>query len=353
MPWNKVVGQPLSRWMSDGGNHADVVLSSRIRLARNIDGVPFPHRLDPRRAEAVVKQIEAGVKEINLLGLGSKVELYPLSKASGLERQILVEKHLISPHLAQSAQGRAVAISDDEGISVMVNEEDHLRIQILLPGQQLDQAWELASKIDDALEVKVPFAFHQQRGYLTACPTNLGTGLRASVMVHLPGLVLTGKANDLLTALGQSRLVVRGLYGEGSDALGNLFQISNQLSLGHSEDEIIRHLDQVTNQVVEHEHRAREALHRELGEQLEDRLHRAFGLLSQARIISSDEAMRLLSDVRLGVDLGLLPHVKVQALNELLVSTRPAFLQNQAGHEFSPRERDVRRATLIRERLSA
>lgn len=353
MPWNKVVGQPSSRWMGEGGTHADVVLSSRIRLARNLDGVPFPHRLDARRAEAVVKQVEAGIKEINLLGFGSKVELYPLAQASGRERQVLVEKHLISPHLAQAAQGRAVAISEDEGVSIMVNEEDHLRIQVLLPGQQLTQAWDMASKVDDALEQKVAFAFHQQRGYLTACPTNLGTGLRASVMVHLPGLVLTGKASDLLTALGQSRLVVRGLYGEGSDALGNLFQISNQLSLGHSEEEIIHHLDQVTNQVVEHEHRAREALYRELKEQLDDRLFRSYGLLSQARIMTGDEAMRLLSDVRLGVDLGLFPSVKVQALNELLVATRPAFLQHEAGHELSPRERDMRRAALIRGRLVA
>lgn len=339
--------------MNSGGPGADVVLSSRIRLARNIDGVHFPHRLDTAATEAVLRQVKAGVKEINLQGLGSKVELYPLTRASALERQVLVEKHLISPQLAQVAQGRAVAISDDESVSIMVNEEDHLRIQVLFPGQQLNQAWAMASKIDDAIGQKVAYAFHERRGYLTACPTNLGTGLRASVMVHLPGLVMIGQANHLITALSQNRLVVRGLYGEGSQALGNLFQISNQVSLGQSEEEIVRHLDQVTSQVLDRERKAREALYREQKEALEDRLLRAYGILANARILTSEEAMRLLSDVRLALDLGLLQGVDPKAVNELLVATRPAYLQQEAGRELNPRERDVLRATMIRQHLVA
>lgn len=350
MLWNKLVAKPGSRW-TDAGPNGDVVLSSRIRLARNVEGLPFPHRMNDAQAEQLVKQVEQGVKEINLMGLSGKVDLYRLGDISALERQVLVDKHLISPQQAQN--GKAVAISADEAISVMVNEEDHLRIQVLAPGLQLHQAWRTASSVDDALEQKLNYAFHPQRGYLTACPTNVGTGLRASVMMHLPGLVLTQQAGRLFHNLAQIGLVVRGLYGEGTEAAGHIFQISNQTSLGKAEEEIIEQLDGVVTKVIDAERQARQHLHSEMRIQIEDRVSRAYGLLSTARIITSEEAMKLLSDVRLGISLGLFPKLNTQMMNELMVAMQPAFLQKAEGRELNALDRDIRRAAMIRQRFGA
>ncbi len=352
MPWNKLVEKPLSRWMEATGEHPGVVLSSRIRLARNLANLPFPQRMTESHAAQLIRLVEQGVREINLMGLPSKVELYRLDDTPALDRQVLVDKHLISPQQAQNAQGRAVAISEDESVSIMINEEDHLRIQVLAPGLQLKETWRLASTVDDALEQKLDYAFHAQRGYLTACPTNVGTGLRASVMMHLPGLVLTQQAGNLFHRLSQLGLVVRGLYGEGTEALGHIFQISNQTALGKAEEEIVEHLEAVAGKVIEAEKQARQHLYAEKRLQIEDRIGRAYGVLSSARILSSEEAMRLLSDVRLGVDLGMFPHLDFRTLNELMVAMQPAFLQKAEGRELSPGERDVRRAALIRQRLA-
>jgi protein arginine kinase len=353
MPWNNLVAQPISKWTEAGGPEPQVVLSSRIRLARNIDSLPFPHRMNEAQAEQLIRQVEAGVREINHVGLASKVELYRLADTAPLERQVLVNKHLISPQQAQEARGRAVAISEDEAISIMVNEEDHLRIQVLSPGLQLQETWRVASIVDDALEQKLNYAFHTQRGYLTACPTNVGTGLRASVMMHLPGLVLTQQAGRLFHNLSQIGLVVRGLYGEGTEAAGHIFQISNQTSLGKAEEEVIEHLEAVVHKVIEAEKQARRHLCGEMRLQLEDRVGRSYGLLSSARILTSEEAMKLLSDVRLGIDLGLFPKLTYQVMNELMVAMQPAFLQQMEGRELNALERDIRRAALVRSRLGA
>jgi len=338
--------------MEAGGFSAEVVLSSRIRLARNVDGLPFPHRMAEGDAEKLIKAVTAGVKEINLMGLDSKVELFRLAEVPLIDRQVLVDKHLISPQQAQQAKGKAVAVSEDEGISIMVNEEDHLRIQCLAPGLHLSETWRVASLVDDAIEQKVTYAFHAQRGYLTACPTNVGTGLRASVMMHLPGLVLTQQAGRLFHSLSQLGLVVRGLYGEGTEATGHIFQISNQTSMGKSEEEIIHHLESVARKVIEAEKQARQLLFRDTRAQVEDRVGRAYGLLSTARIMTSEEAMRLLSDVRLGIDFGLFPKLSLSLMNELMVAMQPAFLQKQEGSELSALDRDIKRATLIRGRIS-
>lgn len=353
MPWNKLVTRPLTRWMEAGGPHPEVVLSSRIRLARNLDGLPFPHRLTEADAEKLIRAAEEGVREINFMGLSSKVELYRLADTPALERQILVEKHLISPQQAKEARSKAVAISEDESISIMVNEEDHLRIQVLAPGLQLQEAWRIASVVDDALEQKLHYAFDQEIGYLTACPTNVGTGLRASVMMHLPGLVLTQQAGRLFQNLSQLGLVVRGLYGEGTEAAGHIFQVSNQNSLGKAEEEIVAHLDAIVQKVIEAEKQARQILYRDMRLQIEDRVARAYGVLSHARILTSEEAMRLLSDVRLGIDLGVLPKLDYQTMNELMVAMQPAFLQRAEGRELSPYDRDVKRAALIRSRVAS
>ncbi|HYG56781.1 MAG TPA: protein arginine kinase [Symbiobacteriaceae bacterium] len=351
MPWNKLVTGPGSRWTEANGPEAEVVLSSRIRLARNLTNFPFPHQMTEAQSEELIQQVEQGVREINLVGLPSKVELFRLADTPTLDRQVLVEKHLISPQQAQQARGRAVAASQDESISIMVNEEDHLRIQCLAPGLQLKSTWQTASTVDDALEQKLNYAFDAHRGYLTACPTNVGTGLRASVMMHLPGLVLTQQAGRLFHNLSQLGLVVRGLYGEGTEAAGHIFQISNQTSLGKAEEEIIEHLEAVAHKVIEAEMQARRHLHAEMQMQLEDRIGRAYGILSSARVITSEEAMKLLSDLRLGIDLGMFPRLSQQTLNELMVAMQPAFLQKIEGRELNPLDRDVKRAALIRSRL--
>jgi len=350
--WNRLVARPASRWTEAEGPLAEVVLSSRIRLARNVSDLPFPHRMTEAQADQLIRQVETGVREINLMGLPTRVELFRLADQAALDRQVLVDKHLISPQQAQEARGKAVAVSEDESISIMVNEEDHLRIQCLAPGLQLKDMWRMASTVDDALEQKLNYAFHAQRGYLTACPTNVGTGLRASVMMHLPGLVVTQQAGRLFHSLSQLGLVVRGLYGEGTEAAGHIFQISNQTSLGKAEEEIIDHLEGVAHKVIEAEKQARRHLYSEMRLQMEDRLSRAYGLLTSARVMSSEEAMKHLSDVRLGVDLGLFPKISYRTMNELMVAMQPAFLQKEEGRELNPLERDVRRAALIRNRLT-
>lgn len=338
--------------MEAGGPHAEIVLSSRIRLARNLDAIPFPQRMKESDAERLLQAAEQGVREINLVGFQSKVELYRLADTPALDRQILVDKHLISPQQAKDSRAKAVAISGDESVSIMINEEDHLRIQVLAPGLQLQEAWRVASLVDDALEQKLQYAFDQELGYLTACPTNLGTGLRASVMMHLPGLVLTQQAGRLFHNLSQLGLVVRGLYGEGTEAAGHIFQISNQNSLGKAEEEIVANLESIVLKVIEMERQARQHLYREMRLQIEDRVARAYGLLANARIITSEEAMRLLSDVRLGIDLGVLPKLNSQGMTELMVAMQPAFLQRSAGRELNPLDRDTKRAALIRSKLS-
>ncbi|MFZ5816998.1 MAG: protein arginine kinase [Bacillota bacterium] len=352
MPWNNLVTRPTSRWMESGGPHPEVVLSSRIRLARNLDNLPFPHRMTEADAERLIRAAEEGVREINLMGFPTRVELYRLADTPALERQILVDKHLISPQQAKEARHKAVAISGDESISIMVNEEDHLRVQVLAPGLQLQECWRVASMVDDALEAKIHYAFDDKLGYLTACPTNVGTGLRASVMMHLPGLVLTQQAGRLFHNLSQLGLVVRGLYGEGTEAAGHIFQISNQNSLGKAEEEIVAHLEAIAQKVIEAEKQARQHLYREMRLQIEDRVARAYGTLANARIMTSEEAMRLLSDVRLGIDLGVLPKLDYQSLNELMVAMQPAYLQRMEGRELNPLDRDIRRAALIRGKLT-
>jgi len=351
--WSELVTRASSRWTEGTGPHPEVVLSSRIRLARNLYDLPFPQRMSDADTEKLLKAAEEGVREINLVGFPSKVTLYRLGGTTPLDRQVLVDKHLISPQQAKDAATKAVAISDDESISIMVNEEDHLRIQVLTPGLQLQEAWRTASQVDDALEQRLQYAFDEQLGYLTACPTNVGTGLRASVMMHLPALVLTQQAGRLFHNLSQLGLVVRGLYGEGTEAAGHIFQISNQTSLGKAEEEIISNLEAIARTVIDTEAQARQHLYREMRLQIEDRVSRAYGLLSNARVITSEEAMRLLSDVRLGVALGVLPAISYRTLNELMIAMQPAFLQRAEGRELNPLERDVKRAALIRSQLAA
>lgn len=336
--------------MKDGGPDDDIVLTSRIRVARNLQGYPFPILQTDSHANEVMNAVGEAF-QTDAMSEHGEYEMIRCRDLAALDRQVLVEKHLISPDLAEQEKRGAVILRRDEMVSIMVNEEDHLRLQCIMPGLRLNEAWQLASKIDDALEQKLTFAFHEKYGYLTACPTNVGTGIRASVMMHLPGLALSGSINRLLTAVSQVGLAVRGIYGEGSESYGNLFQVSNQITLGETEEEIIGNLESVVHQLIEHERNAREGLLQRNRIELEDRVSRSFGLLAYARRMDSKETLQRLSDVRLGIDLGIIQGVSASILNELMVTTQPAFLQKYFKRELSATDRDIRRAALIRERL--
>ncbi|MBA4495855.1 protein arginine kinase [Paenactinomyces guangxiensis] len=343
----------ISEWMRVKGPQSDIVFSSRVRVARNLTGFPFPMLSTSSQAEEIVRVVEeTWEKEQNHLPLLKDAELIRMKDLNELEKRVLVEKHLISPMLAEESPHGAVLLSKDESISIMINEEDHIRIQCLFPGLQLEEAWKMANHIDDWLEQKLSYAFDDQCGYLTSCPTNVGTGIRASVMVHLPALAMTQQLNRLLPAITQVGLAVRGIYGEGSEALGQLYQVSNQVTLGQSEEEIIDKLQGVVGQMIQHEQSARQRLLEVSSIQMEDRVHRSYGILAHSRIIDSKEAMKRLSDVRLGIDLGLIRGVSASVMNELMVMIQPGFLQQYAGQRLDAEERDIRRSRMIMERLA-
>ncbi|GAA3412019.1 protein arginine kinase [Paenibacillus hodogayensis] len=351
MDRSNIFAQALSDWMKGNSPDSDVVISTRIRLARNLLNLPFPMLATNAQSQEVLEQLVKVLKSDELQQI-SPMELFILDELDELQRKVLVEKHLISPNLANESRNGAVMISDNESVSIMVNEEDHLRIQCLSPGFQIREAWDVANRIDDVFESQVDYAFEERHGFLTSCPTNVGTGIRASVMMHLPALVLTQQMNRILQAINQVGLAVRGIYGEGSEAIGNVFQVSNQITLGQSEEEIIDNLHSVAKQIIEHERAARQKLLAESRIRVTDRVKRSYGILSHAAIMDSKEASQRLSDVRLGVDLGLLDGVSPHALNELMVMTQPGFLQQYARTKLSADDRDVRRAELIRDKIA-
>lgn len=336
-----------AEWLKGEGPDARIVVSSRIRFARNIRGARFPGRADAAERSEVLARVEKSLGVARLMQGSLMVHLDGLSE---LDRQFLVERHLISREHARGDEGSALAIGDKEIMSVMVNEEDHLRIQILHSGFQLKSALAEINELDDEIEKNLEYAFLPSVGYLTSCPTNVGTGMRASVMMHLPGLVLAKQINQVLQAIAKLGLAVRGLYGEGTEASGNLFQISNQVTLGKAEDDIVDNLQGVINQIVEHEKKAQQALFKKNLKAVEDRVYRAYGLLSRARIISSKEAIDLLSALKFGLDFQIIG-LDLGVINELFIVTQPAHLQKLAGTELKPEERDIFRADLIRKKL--
>lgn len=344
------MNEAISPWMREDGPDSDIVLSSRIRLARNFAQYSFPIHADEDVLLNISKDIQDKYEHKSFGGY-QDFEFISIQKLSPVERRVLVEKHLISPHLAEHDNTSAALISENEQVSVMINEEDHLRIQLYFPGFQLDKALKNAFEFDDWLEEEINYAFDETRGYLTSCPTNAGTGMRASVMMHLPALALTQQINRMIPAINQLGLVVRGIYGEGSEALGNIFQISNQITLGKSEENIVEDLQSVVHQLIEHERKARKKVMEQSSMKLEDRIFRSYGVLEHSRIIESKEAAKCLSNVRLGIDIGIIQHVSRNILNELMILTQPGFLQQYAKKTLTPHERDVLRASLIRERL--
>lgn len=338
---------PTTSWSTGSGPDADVALSSRVRLARNLAHLRFPGHQTHDEAVEVLALVERAVHI-----LGPDWDFYHLSGETPADRRVLVDKHLISPLLAKRFEEAGLALNTSESGSLMVNEEDHVRLQVLASGRDLEAAWRRATEMDDRLEADLEFAFDPVLGYLEASPANVGTGIRVSAMVHLPVLVLTGRVGTVLNAVQKLGYTVRGLYGEGTEAVGNLFQVSNQRALGLTEEEIVGHFDQVLQQLIAAERQVRSDFHQQFAHQLADRVGRAHGLLTGAQILTTSEAMRLISDVRLGAALQMLPEVDYQTVHDLLVVSRSGYLARVAGRELPAVERDVLRARLIRERLS-
>ena len=337
-------------WHSAHGPHEDVVVSTRIRLARNVEGFYFPSRLKGSDRRRLIKSVEVAT---NGQSCFKQCGLFQSANLDAVELQLLLERHLISREFSSEKGERAVLLSPDESLSLMLMEEDHVRLQVFEAGLNLKEAWKKASLADDQLQKKIRFSFDPKIGYLTACPTNVGTGLRASCMLHIPCLVITKQIQKVLQALTKLNLAVRGMFGEGSQALGNFFQFSNQVTLGQAEGEVIDNLLSVIEQVVSHEREAMGQLQRAKTLELQDQVWRAAGLLKSARVISSSEAISLLSMIRLGMNLKFfgknLDHAQ---LNKLFLSIQPGHLQKTRGRELSISERDSYRAEFIRKQLA-
>lgn len=337
-------------WLSADGDLADHVISSRVRLARNLARVPYPSVANSTQLSEVIDTLAACTDLLEGFAPG---RFFRARELDATDRQLLVERHLTSPEFMRENSELGVFVSEGEQISVTVNEEDHLRIQTLGSGLSLQTAWQSACNVDRGLDERLTFDFDRDFGYLTACPTNVGTGLRASVLVHLPALVLTREIESYLNRLSKLGFVARGFYGEGTDVQGNLFQLSNQTTLGQTEEEITSGLESITRQMVDQEREAEKTLLRDARTELEDRVWRAWAVITHARMLNASEMMNLLSAVRLGAGLGILHDVPKSTLNELLVLTQPAHLQKAGGGALTTEERDVRRAEFFRERLKA
>ena len=335
-------------WLKGTGPNSDIVMSSRVRLARNLEKMPFSNWAGKKESKEIAETLERAVSSADLMQGSLAIRM---AEIDDVDKQFLLERHLISREHVVGTDHKAVVIGDKEIINIMINEEDHLRIQILQSGFNLQECWRIASRLDDALHRKLRFAFHPEWGYLTACPTNAGTGLRASLMLHLPALVMTKQVNRVLQAITKIGMTARGLYGEGTDADGNFFQISNQITMGSSEEDMIDNLERIIRQVIGHEENARKTLMKQNREVLCDKIMRANGTLRSAHIINTKEMMGLLSMVRLGVDIGLIDDIDRRAVNELFILTQPAHLQKIEGKILSQAQRDVKRANLIRRRL--
>ncbi|MEM8952908.1 MAG: protein arginine kinase [Verrucomicrobiota bacterium] len=347
MKFSTLMRKPAD-WMQGQGGDSSIVLSSRIRLARNINEYAFPGWAAKDDRVHVLHDLKSTLEALPEMKDAFSADLQNLTS---IEKQVLVERHLISREHAAKSNGSAAIVNRKQSLSIMVNEEDHLRMQAIRPGLRLREAYELLDKVDTDLETEVVYAFDNTLGYLTACPTNLGTGLRASVMLHLPALVLSEQINQVIQAVNKIGFAVRGLYGEGTEALANLFQVSNQTTLGDKELEIVARLEKIVQQIIQHEENARAKLGEEKRTTLNDQIGRAFAILKYSHIISSKEALNLLSMIRLGCDLGYFPPENGGLANLLLMEIQPAHLQIEAKRKLSAEERDALRAEITRRKL--
>lgn len=334
----------MLNWYLQSGNEGDVVSSTRIRIARNLKGFPFVNRYTKKDAIKVIEEME------NIIpSLGYGLKLIRLKDLDDITKISLVEKHLISPEFAYNkGEIGAIAINDDENICIMINEEDHIRLQVISSGLELENSLNLAIEIDKKLEELVQYAYNEKYGFLTSCPTNVGTGLRASIMVHLPALSKTKNVTKVLEAVNSFDMNIRGLYGEGSKTSGDIYQISNKQSLGISEEEIIRNLKIITDKVIEQERLARKILAKR-GIELEDKIYRAYGVLVNSRKLTSEECNILLSDVKLGTDMGIIKELNDLKVKKLLTYTKPANLQKYVGQTLNAYDRDIKRAEIVKE----
>lgn len=356
--------ETLPGWLVSADNNSTAILSSRVRFARNLSGFPFPIKANQQELNEILAMISLAVtKQANLANLFSETQSIVLDKITPLQAEFLVERHLISPDFIQklvtkkqnktaNSNGRAVFINKDETVSLMVNEEDHLRFQVLTAGFNFQQGYEKLNELDNNLESVLNFCYSPRYGYLTACPSNVGTGLRASILIHLPGLILTKEIDKVIRAIWQIGYAVRGLFGEGTETKGYFFQVSNTVTLGQSESEIIVGIEKVAQQLINYEEKARDFLLKNMKSEIEDKIFRAYAVLSSARLMTSDEALNLLATVRLGVAMAIITDISLTTINKIMLLLRPANLQVFYNQEMSPLERDTKRAALIRHLLS-
>lgn len=336
------------KWYQTEGKNADTVISTRLRLARNLNGYPFPHLM----SEEQKKEVNEKVRDALIGGnsaLRDRFHYIAAEDLTQIQLVSMVERHLISPEFARSPKGRALLLMDDESVSIMLNEEDHLRIQVMGSGLQLDELYDTADKIDTLLDETLHFAFDEELGYLTACPTNLGTGMRASVMLHLPALEANGTLRRIAASLSKIGATIRGSYGEGSKAGGAMYQVSNQVTLGISEKDTVSNLNQIANQIMTMEKQARAKLLE--SEEYQDTVWRAVGLMKSARVMSSDEFADLYSALRMGVAEGIVSGITTDQLSDIYARVQPAALMEQFGGDMTPQQRDKKRAEILREEL--
>ncbi len=337
-----------SEWVRATGPNDTIVMSSRVRLARNLRNHPFPGWAKKSQRQELLEMVQPVVQQLAEMEASFSDSM---DHITAIDKQVLVERHLISREHAAKNVGSGVVVNQHETVSVMINEEDHLRMQAIRPGLQLTQVYRVIDAVDTAMEEELDYAFSPHLGYLTACPTNVGTGMRASAMLHLPALVLSEQINQVIQAVNKLGLAVRGLYGEGTEALGNVFQVSNQTTLGEKETDLLDRLNKVILQVIEHEENARSSLLEKKPRIIHDQIGRAYGVLTNAHTIASKEALNLLSMLRMGVDLDLLPTTTRALVDELLIATQPAHVQKAAGRKLTAEERDAMRADVVRARI--
>lgn len=341
---NKEKNKKNKMWFARHGDGGEIIISSRIRLARNMSDIPFPQWATDQQLAKIGEQVQEAISASSFL---SELSFISMDKLSSLDKLSLSEEHVISPQFAETSKGAFLAISDSHNISIMVNEEDHVRIQVLSAGNGVDNSWTLANKVDDELGKNIKFAFSEKWGYLTACPTNVGTALRVSLMLHLPALVMTQQMPSLLQMVNQVGGVVRGLFGEGTHSVGNFYQISNGSTLGRREEEVVEHIKNIGLQIADKEKSARKVLLSQAKDKLSDHSHRALGILKNAKLMSFEEAMELLSMLRLGMDLKLIDSININELNKLIIEMRSAHLSSIKGLHLNPKEEEQARTVLI------
>ncbi len=328
----------------------NIILTSRVRLARNLAQMPYPHMLNQEQINEVIEEVSSSIKGSNSAVAGN-FQVIKLKDMDQLDRVSMFEKHIVSSDLVNNYERAAVVVNKENDVSIMINEEDHIRLQVIYPGFKIKEAYDYANKLDDLMEEKLTYAYEGKLGYLTSCPTNVGTGIRASVMLHLPALTITKNINNVVNTVTQVGMTIRGIYGEGSNVMGNMYQVSNQVTLGLSEEEIINNLTAVTKKIIDQEEKARALLYEKQQDELEDDIYRSLGILKYARAISTAESFNLLSRVRMGIEMGIIKDIEISVINNLLVNIQPATLQLNTGKEADLAQRDKARAKILREAL--